>query len=329
MERPTVAVLMGLETELIDRLAAVADLELLDEGAPRSDKLSSVAAADGVLVFGATTVVDSGFLDAAPRLRVVSTSSVGYDHIDVAAATVRSIAVCHTPGVLNEAVVDLTMVLIYSLARRLFENERFVRSGGWAAREMRPPLGIDVRGKTLGIIGYGRIGRAVATRMRSLGMQIVWHDVAPGEPPDPEQRSFEEVLRRSDFVSLHANLQPGAPPIIGEAELRQMKPNAFLINTGRGALVDQAALNEALQAHVIGGAGLDVLAVEPPDSGDPIVRLPNVIALPHIGSATEETRRAMRDLAVDNLMAALAGRRPAAMVNPEVFDPGAEVSRSI
>ncbi len=318
-----IAVCMRLDPDLAGRLEALGTLRFTDELAGRADKLAISADADGLLVYGPTTLVDAEFIASCPRLQAISTASVGYDHIDVAAAGARRIPVGHTPLVVNEAVVDLTMTLIVALARRLMENQRFAADGRWAAGERPPPLGHDIRGTTLGVVGYGRIGRDVARRMGGLGMRVIWNDVEgrAGDTADAEGfRSLEQLLGESDFVSLHTNWIPGAPPIIGAAELARMKPSAYLVNTGRGRLVDQAALVEALQEGVIAGAGLDVLADEPPDPADPIVSLPNVICLPHIGTATAETRRAMREMAVDNLVAILTGSEPPALVDPGVLD---------
>lgn len=315
---PLVAVADWFDDDLMERLAAVARVRSTGGGASVDEIVAATASADGLLVGGHGTSVDSEFLAASPRLRVISTASVGYDHIDVRAATDRSILVCHTPGVLNDAMVDLTMVMIISLARQLFQNERYVRGGRWAAGEPTPPFGMEIRGKTLGVVGYGRIGRDVARRMRSLGMNILWCGNGTG-PDTEEHRSLEEVLEASDFVSVHATVPPDAPPLIGRRELVLMKESAYLINTARGYVVDQDALTEALQTGAVAGAALDVLTLEPPLAGDPIVRLPNVVAFPHVGTATNETRRAMRELAVDNLITGLSGTIPRAVVNPHVL----------
>ncbi len=320
---PVICVYMWLDDVLEARVRAVGPIRTLDCWADRASKLALLHDAEGLLVMGASTIVDRELFDAAPDLKVVSTMSVGYDHIDVGEATRRGILVCNTPGVLNEAVVDLTMVMVVELARRLGENGAFVKSGAWARRETPPPLGADVRGKTLGVIGYGRIGRELAERMRLLGMKVVWYDAYPESIPGilkGDFRPLDALLAESDFVSLHASWVPGAPPLIGAAELAKMKRSAYLVNTGRGGLVDQAALAEALQDGTIAGAALDVLVKEPPDPDDPIPLLPNVICYPHIGSATVETRHAMRALSVDNLVAALTGDTPPASLNPEVLD---------
>lgn len=288
---------------------------------PKEELLRALAEVEGLLG-SAQLPVDATVLAAAPKLRVVSNFGVGFDNVDLAAATERGILVCNTPGVLSDAVADLTMALILSLARRLPESERFVREGRWG-KGPGLELGIDVRGKTLGIIGLGRIGCAVATRARVFGMRVCFHDQFRDPPEDAAfcvHRDLDDLLHESDFVSLHVNLTPETRGLIGARELALMRRGAYLINTARGPIVDQAALVEALSDGRIAGAALDVLEREPPAADEPILRLPKVIVLPHVGSATRETRRAMLDLAVDNLLAALRGERPPCVVNPEVLE---------
>jgi lactate dehydrogenase-like 2-hydroxyacid dehydrogenase len=253
-------------------------------------------------------------------LRVVSNHGVGYDNVDLAAATERGVIVCNTPGVLTDAVADLTMALIVALARRLFEAQRFVAEGRWRPGTAMP-LGSDVRGKTLGIVGYGRIGRAVAQRAQAFGIASCFYDVLGESAGDGvcSYRELDDVLRGSDFVSLHVNLTEQTRRFIGARELSLMRPTAYLINTSRGQVVDQEALVEVLRAGTIAGAALDVLEREPPAPDDLVLHLPNVIVLPHIGSATRETRRATLDLAIDNLLTALRGDTPRCVVNPEAL----------
>ena len=307
-----------LEAEYHARLATAGEVIAL-KGVSHDELLRQVAPAHAFLGYYA---VDAGFLAAAPGLRVVATPSVGYDSIDVAAATAHGVAVCNTPGVLTAAVADLTAALIIMLARRLLEYEGFVRSGAWARREPLPELAHDIAGKTLGVVGFGRIGREVARRMAALGMNPIWYDrfdqVPPGAPQLP-YRPLDELLRAADFVTIHMDLNAGSRHLIGARELGLMRPGAYLINTARGGVVDQAALTAALQEGRLAGAGLDVLEQEPPAPAEPILALPNVIAFPHMGTATHETRKAMRGLAVDNVVAVLAGRQPPAIVNPEVL----------
>jgi lactate dehydrogenase-like 2-hydroxyacid dehydrogenase len=222
--------------------------------------------------------------------------------------------------VLTDAVADLTMAMILELARGLHDYTRFARDGRWA-RGDAPPLGVDIAGKTLGIVGFGRIGRCVAQRAAAFGMRLLYCDVV--EVTDTNdvcvRCDFDDVLRQSDFVSLHSNLTPDSHALIGARELGRMKPSAYLINTSRGACVDQDALVAALREGQIAGAALDVLSVEPPPSDDAIFDAPNLILYPHVGSATRETRQAMLDLALDNLLAGLRGEEPPACINPEVI----------
>jgi len=284
--------------------------------------LEAVRDAEGILLTPRVRA-DAEFFEAAPKLRVLSTTSVGYDPFDIPEATRHGVVVCHTPGVLTAAVANLTMAMIFSLALKLFENEPYVRSGGWTRRETPPALGMEIQGKTLGVIGFGRIGQEITRRMQALGMRTIWYDVFDTphpSAPNSEYRPLDALLAESDFVSLHTNLDESSHHLIGAAQLAQMKPTAFLINTARGGLVDQPALTRALETGQIAGAALDVLESEPPNPDEPLVKLPNVICFPHIGSATVETRRAMRELAVRNLLAVLAGERPPAPVNSEVLE---------
>ena len=311
-----------LEQEYQERLAAAGEVISISPGA--HDQLQqSLELAHAFLGY---YTVDAAFLDAAPALRVVATPSVGYDSIDVAAATARGVAVCNTPGVLTAAVADLTVALIIMLARRLPEYARFVSSGAWARREPVPELAHDIAGKTLGVVGFGRIGREVARRMQLLGMQPIWYDLFDRLPPGAPQvpyRPLDELLAAADFVTIHMDLNDSSRHLIGARELGLMRPTAHLVNTARGGVVDQSALTAALREGRLAGAGLDVLEQEPPAPSEPILALPNVIAFPHMGTATHETRKAMRELAVDNVLAVLAGRRPPAIVNPEVVAAGA------
>lgn len=318
---PIACATIALPDEAQKRLAAGCRLTLV----PATDRdavLAALAGAEGLLC-SAVFPIDSAMLDAVPRLRVISNFGVGYNNVDVKEATRRDIAVCNTPGVLSEAVADLTMSLILSLSRRLFDNAAHVRSGGWSRREAGPPLGFDIEGRTLGIVGFGRIGRAVADRARAFRMRPVFHDVfqdAGDYAAFCHYRPLDDLLRESDIVTLHVNLTPETQHLIGARELALMRPGAYLVNTSRGPVIDQAALVAALRERRIAGAALDVLEVEPPPADEPILALPNVVLLPHIGSATVETRQAMLDLAVENLASVLAGKPPPACVNPDVLE---------
>jgi len=320
-DKPKVCIALPLEDDLLEKLRSVCELNVLKGGTDRSDLLEAVQDADGVL--GSPRLkADAEFFEAAPKLKVLCTCSVGFDSFDIEEATRRGVVVCHTPGVLTGAVTNLTMSMIYGLSLKLYQNEKYARSGGWSRREASPGLGREIQGRILGVIGFGRIGQEVTRRMQSLGMRTIWYDVfdkLPETAPKSEYRPLNELLAESDFVTLHTNLSESTHHLIGEAELKRMQPSAYLVNTARGGLVDQPALTRALETGQIAGAALDVFEKEPPDPDDPILRLPNAICFPHIGSATEETRRAMRELTIENVLSTLAGNVPPAPVNPEVM----------
>jgi len=319
---PKIVQAVPIEDELHALLAAAGEVAVLPPGADRAALLEAAADADGILL-NPLFRVDEELLAAAPSLKVVATTSVGYDAFDVDLLSAHGVVLCNTPGVLNAAVADLTVAMLLILSRNLVEFERYSRSGGWGRREPYPALAHDPAGQTLGIIGFGRIGREVARRGQQLGMRTIWYDIfddPPADAPAAEKAALDELLRQSDFVSIHTDLNPGSRHMIGAREIGLMKPSAYLINTSRGPAVDQQALTAALQTNQIAGAALDVLEQEPPDPDEPIVTLPNVITFPHIGTATEETRYAMRKLACQNVVAVVSGQRPAAIVNPAVLD---------
>jgi glyoxylate reductase len=273
----------------------------------------ALADADALLCL-LTDRVDAALLERAPRLRIVANAVVGHEHVDLAACRARGIVVTNTPDVLTEATADLTWALLLAALRRLPQAERSLRAGefhGWGFRDY---LGTDLGGKTLGIFGMGRIGRAVARRAGPFGMRVVYHGrnrlSEDGERPLAARYvSFNELVETSDVLSLHAPLTPETRHAIDHDVLRRMKPGSWLINTGRGALVDEAALVEALRDGRLAGAGLDVYEHEPRIAAG-LLDLPNVVALPHIGSATLETRTAMAMLAARNAHAVLSGRAP-------------------
>jgi lactate dehydrogenase-like 2-hydroxyacid dehydrogenase len=287
----------------LDRLAAAHDVDVWPERGPppRDELLARVAEVEGLLSM-LTDRVDAELLGAAPRLRVVSNYAVGVDNLDLAALRERRILVGHTPDVLTDATADLAFALILSVARRLPEGIAAVRAGEWVTWEPDWLLGRDVHGATLGIVGLGRIGSAVARRGAGFGMEVL-HAGGAGA----REVSLEELLAEADFVSLHAPLTDETRHLIDEAALRRMKPTAYLINTARGAMVDQDALATALREGWIAGAALDVTDPEPLPSDHPLLDSPNLVVLPHLGSATHATRERMADLAVDNLLAGLAG----------------------
>jgi glyoxylate reductase len=282
----------------LDRLAAVHEVDVWPGDAPPSpqDLRARVAGAEGLLCL-LTERVDAGLLAAAPRLRAIANYAVGTDNVDLGAAAARSIPVGVTPDVLTDATADLAWALLLAVARRLVEAARDVRAGAWRTWEPRGWLGADVHGATLGIVGYGRIGQAVAQRAAGFAMAVL------NTPATP----LDELLSRADFVSLHCPLTPETRGLIGAAALRRMKPTAVLINTARGPVVDTDALTAALHAGDIAGAGLDVTEPEPLPADHPLIDAPGALVVPHIGSATRTARARMADLAVDNLLAALAG----------------------
>jgi lactate dehydrogenase-like 2-hydroxyacid dehydrogenase len=250
---------------------------------------------------------------------VISNYAVGVDNIDVAAATARGIMVGNTPGVLTEATADLTWALMMAVARRLGEAERVLRAGKWRSWSPQLLLGQEVFGASLGIIGFGRIGQAVARRAGGFGMRVRYHSRTRPPVSGVEYADLETLLRSSDFVSIHTPLTGETRGIIGRRELAMMKPTAILVNTARGPVVDQEALVAALREGRIAGAGLDVFAVEPLPMDDPLRTLENVVLLPHIGSAGVATRKRMALMAAENLIAGIRGERPPYLVNPEAL----------
>jgi glyoxylate reductase len=264
--------------------------------------------------------VDEEVLAGCPMLRVVSNMAVGYDNFDVPAMTKRCIAAGNTPGVLTDATADITFALILATARRIVDADEAVRAGAWKGWNASFMFGLELAGATLGIVGAGRIGLAVAKRAQAFSMRVLATSRTPKDLPGIEYVPLEQLLRESDVVSIHLPLTNETYHLIGKRELGLMKPEAILINTARGAVVDQSALAEALHDGTIGAAGLDVFELEPVPLDDPIVGAPHVVLLPHIGSATWVTRTRMGELAVDNLIAGLAGDRLPHCVNPEVYE---------
>jgi glyoxylate reductase len=285
----------------LDRLADAHDVEIWpDRLPPSADELREHAAeAEGLLTL-LTDTVDEELLAAAPDLRAISNYAVGTDNVDLDAATRRGIPVGNTPDVLTDATADLAFALLLALARRLAEGERDVREGQWITFEPDRKLGAEVTGATLGIVGFGRIGQAVARRAEGFGMEVLHSGRSGGVPLD-------ELLERSDFVSLHCPLTEDTRHLIGDDAFARMKPTARLVNTARGPIVDPAALERALRERAIAGAALDVTEPEPLPADHPLLSAPNLLVVPHIGSATVRTRHRMTEIAVANLLAALAG----------------------
>jgi glyoxylate reductase len=293
----------------VDRLRQAHEVDLWPDPdpPPRPELLEHSAEADALLTI-LTERIDAELLDAAPNLKAIANYAVGTDNIDVEAATARGIPVGNTPDVLTETTAELAFGLMLAVARRLVEADAYVRAGRWGEWSPDLLLGRDLHGATLGIVGFGRIGKAVARRAEGFAMTVL-HGVP-----------LNDLLERSDFVSLHAPLTPDTRGLIGAAELERMKPTAILINTARGPMVDLDALAAALENGAIAGAGLDVTNPEPLPADHPLLAAPNLVVAPHIGSASHRTREAMADMAVDNLLAALAGERMPHCANPEVYE---------
>jgi len=287
---------------------------------PSREELVAIAAdADGLLTL-LTERVDQQLLASLPKLKVVSNMAVGYDNIDVEACTQRGVVVCITPDVLTETTADFTWALLLSVARRVCQGFENVRRGEWRTWEPLGFLGRDVHGATLGIVGFGRIGQAVARRGLGFGLRVLYTDRAPVAPEvERDLRAtfvpLDELLRASDIVSLHVPLTPETYHLIGARELGLLKPGAILVNTARGPVIDTAALVEALASGRLWGVGLDVTDPEPLPADHPLLQFPNVLVTPHIASASEVTRERMAVLAAQNLVAALRGERPPRSLN--------------
>jgi glyoxylate reductase len=270
-----------------------------------------------------TDVINGEVLDREPQLKVVSNFAVGYDNVDVPAATARGVAVCNTPDVLTETTADFAWALLMAAARRIVEGVDYVRAGRWKTWEPTLLLGRDLWGATLGIVGFGRIGREVAKRARGFEMTVLAYDTYRDEKAAGElgatYRPLDDVLRESDFVTLHVALTDETRHLIGSRELGLMKREAILVNAARGPVVDTDALVTALREGTIGGAALDVTEPEPLPADHPLVSLPNAIVVPHIASATVATRDKMAQMAAQNLLAGIRGERPPHIVNPEVL----------
>jgi glyoxylate reductase len=320
--RPPVLLTRRLPAPVLRRLAEACELDLWtgDGVMPRAELLARVAGRAGLVAL-LTDRVDAELLDAAgPTLRVVANYAVGYDNVDLDACTARGVLVSNTPDVNTEATADLAWALLLAAARRVAEGDRFLRGGRpwvWSPELL---LGVELHGKALGVVGLGRIGRAVARRAAGFAMRVLYtsgHRLAAAEEAalGVAWRELDDLLAEADFVSLHAALTPATRHLIGAEQLRRMKPTAVLVNTARGPLVDEAALARALAAGELAAAGLDVFEREPQVHPD-LLGLDNVTLLPHLGSATVETRTAMGMVAADNLLAALAGRRPPNLLNP-------------
>ena len=321
---PSVLVTKHLYPEALDLLKPALDVDYNDDRAGMSPDLlrERLAGKQGV-VCQLTDKITADLLSALPDLKVVSNVAVGYDNIDVAAATERGVVVTNTPGVLTDTTADLAFALILAAGRRLTESERFLRDGKWGEWYIDLLTGFDIHGATLGLLGMGRIGQAVARRARGFDMRVLYHNRS--RLPEAEEKSlgaeyvsFDDLLAQSDFLSVHVPLSPGTRHIIDAAALAKMKRTAILVNTARGPVVDEAALADALAANVIAYAGLDVFEREPEVHGK-LLDVPNVVLAPHIGSASVATRTRMCTMAAENCVAALTGKRPPNPVNPQVL----------
>jgi glyoxylate reductase len=321
--QPKVFVTRAIAEAGLARLRGACELELwAGEGpAPREEILRRVAELDGILTM-LTDRMNAELMDAAPRLRVISNCAVGFDNIDVAAATQRGIAVGNTPGVLTETTADLAFALLLATARLLRPASDYVQAGKWQVWDPMLLLGRDVHHATLGLIGLGRIGQEVAKRARGFEMRVLY--ASPSRKPEAERalgleyRELEDLLREADFVSLHTPLTPATRHLINARALALMKPTAVIVNTARGPVIDTDALHDALKRNAIAGAGLDVTDPEPLPAGHKLLSLDNCLVVPHIGSASVNTREAMAILAADNLLAGVAGQPLKATPNPEV-----------
>ncbi|NPV87951.1 D-glycerate dehydrogenase [Coprothermobacteraceae bacterium] len=314
--------------ELLKREGLEVFMNPEDRVLAREELLENVKGMDAVITL-LTDKVDAVFFEAAgPQLKVVANYAVGYDNIDVAEATRRRIVVTNTPGVLTETTADLAWALIMAVARRIVEAHNYAATGEWKGWGPLQFLGVDVYGKTLGIVGAGRIGQAVARRAMGFEMKVIYYDKVrlPSELEKKLNMEFcplEELLRRADIISLHSPLTPETYHMIDEKAISMMKPTAIIINTARGPVIDEEALIRALREKRIWGAGLDVFEKEPyiPEE---LRKLTNVVILPHIGSASHETRNAMSELAARNVVAVLKGHTPPTPVNPEVLQQGGD-----
>lgn len=291
-----------------------------DRPLPQDELIAGARDAEGLLTL-LTETVDAAVLDACPRLRVVANCAVGYNNIDVAACTERGVLVTNTPGVLTETTADFAWALLLATARRVVEADAYLRAGKFKSWGLMLLTGSDVYGKTLGIVGFGRIGQAVARRAAGFGMEILYS----GRSDSPEAAQLgavrvelAELLRRSDYVTLHVPYSAETHHLIGRAEFAQMKPGAYIINTARGAVIDEAALVDALASGHLAGAGLDVYEREPAVT-PALLTMPNVVLAPHIASASVATRTRMAVMAATNLVAALSGQRPPNLINPEAL----------
>jgi lactate dehydrogenase-like 2-hydroxyacid dehydrogenase len=321
MGKPRVFVTRNLPDKALRLLQEGCEIEVwpLDLPPSREELLSGVRGMQGLLCL-LTDRIDGDVMDSAPGLRVISNCAVGVDNIDLAAAFARRIPVGNTPEVLTDATADMAFALLLAAARRIVEGAAYVRAGKWKTWNLQLLLGADFVGATLGIIGFGRIGKAVARRAQGFGLRIVYYDpVAAGES-GARPADLDTLLRESDFVSLHVPLTTDTHHLINDEALEKMKPNCILVNTSRGPIVDHEALYRALASRRIFAAALDVTEPEPLNPNHPLLSLENCIVVPHLGSASQRTREQMAMLAAANLLAGVNGERLPHCVNPQVYE---------
>jgi glyoxylate reductase len=307
---PSILVTRKLPASVISKLEAVGEVDLYagDGAIPRQELLDRIAGKDAIVTM-LTEQVDKCFIDATDRLKIVANVAVGYNNIDVAYVRSRGIVVTNTPDVLTDAVADFTWALILAITRRLAEGDRLVRRGAWKGWGFDFMLGSELKGKQLGLVGLGRIGRAVAAKAPAFGMRVAYTTRRTADLPDAQALSLDRLLNTSDVVSIHIPLSADTRHLIDRRALARMKRSAYLVNTARGPVVDEEALAWALQQRLLAGAALDVYENEPVIHPD-LLTLENVLLVPHLGSGTTETRTAMADLAADNVVAVLSGRPP-------------------
>lgn len=324
--RPAVFVTRAIHEPAIEKIRAIAEVEVWQEDSapPKSVLLDRASRVEGILSL-LTDPIDAEIITAGVgHLKVISQMAVGFDNIDIKSATVRRIPIGNTPGVLTETTADMAWALIMATARRIPEADRQVRNGTWLPWGPHVLTGTDIFGATLGIIGMGRIGQAVARRAMGFGMSILYTDIQRMPEFEAEFNArfvtLNQLLGEADFITVHSFLSPDNYHLIGKAQFKQMKPSAILINTARGGLVDPQALTEALRSGQIAAAGLDVFEPEPIPADHPLLKMENVVITPHIASASKQTRLRMALMAADNLIAGLQGRHLPYCANPDVYD---------
>jgi lactate dehydrogenase-like 2-hydroxyacid dehydrogenase len=324
MSKPKVFITRTIPDKGLDLIKELCDVDLWSDDLPpsREELLRRVRGVDGLLCL-LTERIDAGVMDTAgPPLKVISNFAVGFDNIDIRAATTRKIPVGNTPDVLTDATADFALALMLSVGRRLMEGGRYVRAGQWKTWNPMLLLGIEMKGATLGLVGFGRIGKAVARRAMGFDMRVIYYDPTEAETHSDLNATnvdFETLLRESDIISLHTPLTDKTHHLIDSAALSKMKSTAVLINTARGPVVDPDALHEALKQNRIFGAALDVTEPEPLPPDSPLLTLDNIVIMPHLGSASITARDNMSWLAAKNLIAGLKGERLPNCVNPQVY----------